>query len=63
MKFSLRDLFLVTTIVAILVAWWMDHGRQAAEIEHQWWLREAKTSSLFRVVRNPSASAPIPPQP
>jgi len=24
MKFSLRDLFLVTVIVAILVAWWLD---------------------------------------
>jgi hypothetical protein len=27
MKFSLRDLFLVTMIVAILVAWRLDHRR------------------------------------
>ena len=31
MKFSIRDLFLVTVIVAILTAWWVDHRRQAAE--------------------------------
>ena len=33
MKFTIRDLLLVTVIVAILVAWWLDHRRQAAEIE------------------------------
>ncbi len=33
MKFTIRDLFLVTVIAAILVAWWVDHCRQAAEIE------------------------------
>jgi hypothetical protein len=27
MKFSIRDLLLITVIVAILVAWWMDHRR------------------------------------
>ena len=32
MKFSIRDLMLVTVIVAILVAWWIDHRRQANEI-------------------------------
>jgi len=32
MKFSIRDLFLVTLIVAILTAWWVDHWRQAKEI-------------------------------
>ena len=33
MKFSIRDLFLVTLIVAILVAWWLDHSRAAVERE------------------------------
>jgi hypothetical protein len=31
MKFSIRDLLLVTVIVALAVAWWVDHRRQAAE--------------------------------
>jgi len=31
MKFSIRDLLLVTVIVAIAVAWRADHGGQAAE--------------------------------
>jgi hypothetical protein len=33
MKFSIRDLFLLTFIVTILVSWWIDHWQQAAEIE------------------------------
>ncbi len=33
-KFSIRDLILVTVIVAILSAWWVDHRRQAAELRH-----------------------------
>ena len=30
MKFSIRDLLLVTVIVALAVGWWVDHRRQAA---------------------------------
>jgi len=33
MKFSIRDLFLVTVIVALVLGWWVDHRRQAAESE------------------------------
>ena len=33
MKFSIRDLLLVTVIVAILTAWGIDHRRQANEIK------------------------------
>ena len=33
MKFSIRDLLLVTVIAAILVAWWLDHSRLATEIK------------------------------
>jgi hypothetical protein len=30
LKLALRDLFAVLTIVAVLVAWWVDHRRQTA---------------------------------
>ncbi len=32
LRFSIRDLLLVTVIAAVAVSWWLDHGRQAAEI-------------------------------
>jgi hypothetical protein len=31
MKFSIRDLLLVTVIVALAVGWWVDRGRLAIE--------------------------------
>ena len=33
MKFSIRDLFLVTVIVALVQGWWVERRRLAAEIE------------------------------
>lgn len=33
MRFSIRDLLLVMVIVAILATWWVDHRRQAKEVE------------------------------
>jgi hypothetical protein len=32
MKFSIRDLFLVTVIVALAVAWWVDRSQLTGEI-------------------------------
>ena len=33
MKFSIRDLLLVTVIVAMAVGWWVDHRRQTALLQ------------------------------
>jgi len=33
MKFSIRDLFLVTVIVALVVGWFVDHLSQANRIK------------------------------
>ena len=37
MKFTIRDLFLVPLIVAILVAWWMDRSRLRIDITLLQW--------------------------
>ena len=34
MKFSIRDLFLVTVIVALAVGWWVDRSRLKFEIRY-----------------------------
>ena len=31
MKFSIRDLLWLTVVIALTVAWWLDHWRQGAE--------------------------------
>jgi hypothetical protein len=33
MTFSIRDLFLLTAIVAVCVAWWLDRSRLAVELD------------------------------
>ena len=39
MKFSIRDLLLVTVIVALALGWWLDRSSLAAQI--QTWERRA----------------------
>lgn len=43
MKFSIRDLFLMTVIVALGVGWWLDRGRLQNEAAH--FKREADNSA------------------
>ncbi|MCE9525489.1 MAG: hypothetical protein K8R36_05495 [Planctomycetales bacterium] len=43
MKYSIRDLFLVTVIVALVLGWWVDHWRNATlEEERDQALDDAK---------------------
>jgi len=60
MKFSIRDLLLVTVVVAVLVAWWMDHRRQAIVIEDSKQLNRIYFHELVDRDTLPIASAPVP---
>jgi hypothetical protein len=53
MKFSLRDLFLVTVIVALVLAWWVDRSRLAGE------LREYESIEMPNVGGMPGLSGPL----
>ena len=77
MKFSIRDLLLVTVIVALAVAWWVDRSRLAVELDEMHgkydWLGEeiaADGGHLGRSSisysggrRNSQTPAPNPPKP
>jgi hypothetical protein len=60
MKFSIRDLLLVTVIVAVCVAWWLDHRRQAAELERLKPMQFDLTFPVYRTLSNSSAPAANP---
>ena len=73
MKFSIRDLLLVTVIVAIMVAWWVDHARLREQVEvfkaeSASFKRESdKLDRVLRVMYDsqfesspPKPSAPVP---
>jgi hypothetical protein len=64
MKFTIRDLFLVTVIVAVCVAWWLDRSRlvnRAARAEGE--LRMGRFIDEVMVLTNSVAPAPKPPKP
>jgi len=52
MKFSIRDLLLVTVIAAILLAWGMDHRRRAREIQG---LKEQQKQQLKEALERASS--------
>ena len=52
MRFSLRDLFWITVVVAVVLGWWVDHMR-GQERELRWW-------KCVQEMSNELASAPEP---
>ena len=54
--FSIRDIILVTVIVAVCVAWWVDRQRLLREIQQL-------TTNQFLLLTDFYAPAPNPPQP
>ena len=69
MKFTIRDLFLVTLIVALAVGWWVERSRYSqADREILDQIRNARTTSgdwksYPPSVPTSSAPAPNPPKP
>jgi hypothetical protein len=70
MKFSIRDLFLVTVIVALAVGWWVDRSRLVTSVEE---LKLEKIRFVLRshselsrgLIVSPNSSSPAanPPKP
>ena len=61
MKFSIRDLLLVTVIVAILLAWWIDRSRLAQEVKRLT-RKPSVMEEILESLPNSSAPAPNPPK-
>ena len=61
MKFSIRDLLLVTVIVAVCVAWWLDRKRLVARITRD--RRKDYDLQYFHQLFDTSAPAPSPTKP
>ena len=54
MKFSIRDLFLVTAVVALVLGWWVDHWRMAnrlSDVEESEYLGRRDTAIARREAR------------
>ena len=66
MRFSVRDLLWLTVVVALVVAWTVDHERAILEYNAVF-TRAAELENDLRfpgrTLPKPSASPPIPPKP
>jgi len=69
MKFSIRDLFLVTVIVALILGWWVERSRlleQMLHVETQLEYQKTVNAVQRALLEGPtrsSAPAPNPPKP
>jgi len=63
MKFSIRDLLLVTVIVAILVTWWLGHRWLATELRQEKEMIGIEDTGSDLDLSNPQAPAPNSPKP
>ena len=61
-RFTIRDVILVTLIVAIRAAWWVDHRNIADRIVAQAKRREAVYDEYTRLTRMNAFIEPGPPQ-
>ena len=62
MKFSIRDLLLVTVIVALAVGWWVDRSRLAGLLKKEREWNDAMKVPDWPDLPNYPASVPNPPK-
>jgi hypothetical protein len=60
MKFSIRDLFLVTVIVALGLGWWLDRSHLAEENRHLEMREQLRT--LLPVIPQADGATKSPPR-
>ena len=62
MTFSIRDLLLVTVIVALCAAWWVDRSRLATELRREKEMMGIEDTGSDLDLSNPQAPAPNSPK-
>jgi hypothetical protein len=62
MKFSIRDLFLVTVIVALVLGWWVDHRQLMKEVRlfRNAGILEFKATILEQILNERGVTVEIP---
>ena len=62
MKFSIRDLLLVTVIVALAVGWWVDSSRLQVELRRERLSQLSRLNGGLRLAEAflPDSSVPTP---